>query len=102
MSQTIERLRIAVADVTYALAPVEHLDALKATITAAVQAGGGFVDLTLDDGRRLSLLVTPSSFITIVVETLRLDSGTADGEQTRDWGSEVGIDYDADTPFDII
>lgn len=102
MSQTIERLRIAVANVTYALAPLEHLDDVKAAITQAVHAGGGFVDLTLDSGRRLSLLVTTSSVITIVVESLRLDSGTADGEHTHAWEDGVTMDYDSDTPFDII
>lgn len=102
MSPTIERLRITIADMNYALAPVEHLEDVKAAITAAVHAGGGFVDLTLDNGQRLSVLVTACVLITIVVETLRLDSGTADGEESPGWDVGARADYDADTTFDII
>lgn len=102
MSHTIERLRITVADVTYALGPVEHIGAVKAAILAGVHAGGGFVDLILDNGRLLSLLVTESSHIAITVDTLRLDSGTADGEFSGDERPRVSVDYDADTPFDTI
>lgn len=102
MSPTIERLRIAIADVTYALAPLEHLEDVKAGITAAVLAGAGFVDLNLDNGGRLSVLITASSTVTIFVETLQLDSGTADGEDNPERDAAAFVDYDPDIPFDII
>ncbi|WP_307450597.1 MULTISPECIES: hypothetical protein [Microbacterium] len=102
MSSSIERLMITVGEVTYALAPMEHVDELKAAIIAELRAGGGFVDITVDDGQRISVLITPTSVITITARTVHLEFERADGQDREGWNPGAPIVYDGDTPYDII
>ncbi|KSU56342.1 hypothetical protein [Microbacterium enclense] len=103
MSHAIHRLCLSVADATYPLAPTEHVDELKAAIRGAVRSGGDFVDVTLDSGCHLSFFATITSVITITVETVGLDTGTADGEGAADdWAPASFGTYDSDTPWDVI
>ena len=72
-------------------------------ITEAVCAGGGFVDETLDDGQRLSVLVASTTAIIISAQTVHLDASTADG--VRYSSSVVGDPwggYDDTSPFDYL
>lgn len=104
MPHTIERLHITVAETTYPLAPVERVDDLKNAIVDAVRAGGGFVEMTLDDGHQLSILIVPTTAVVIVAETVTLDASTADGGRcysTSDAGP-VWDGYDDGSPFDLI
>ncbi|MGN7188000.1 hypothetical protein [Microbacterium enclense] len=102
MSPSIERLMISVGGVTYALAPTEHVDDLKAEITHQVRSGGGFVDVTIDDGQRLSFLITPASTVTIAAKTVHLDIDGADRQGNESWGAGTPITYDGDSPYDLI
>lgn len=101
MSQSIERLFLTVADVTFTLAPTEHADVLKTEIARQVQSGGGFVDVTVDDGQRLSFLVTPTSVITIAARTVHLDTEEADGHRPA-WDPGAPAIYDDQAPWDTI
>jgi len=102
MSQTIERIHLTVAGLTYALAPLESVGDLKRAVVEAVRAGGGFVDLTLDDGQRLSILVASASQIVISAQTVPLDSSHADGERYDQLHLAEPWDGEEDTPFDLI
>ncbi|MDU0328469.1 hypothetical protein RWH43_17050 [Microbacterium sp. KSW2-21] len=101
MSPTIERLHLTIAGITYALAPMENVEAIKTTIIHAVHAGGGFLNLTLDSGQFLSVLVTPTSVVTLAVESVRLTHGASDGDNGR-WASGIPFEYDGDAPYDFI
>lgn len=102
MPQSIERLHLTVDGMTHALSPLEDVDRLKADVLAAARAGGGFLDVSVDGGERLSIYITPASSITISAATLRIDTGNADGESPP-WSSAPGTTcYDADTTWDVI
>ena len=101
MSQSIERLRISVDGVSHALAPLEHADDLRRQTLAAVHSGGGFLTVTTDDGSKLSILVTPTTSVTISVVTVPLQGDTADAQQA--FWAPPSMNYDDDdTPFDVI
>lgn len=103
MPQTIDRLHIAVAGSAYPLAPLESVEDLKSAIVQAVRAGGGFVEVALDDGRRLSVLVVPTTSVLIFSQTVPLDTGDADSYRYGTTGTPAGpFDYQDDSPFDLI
>ncbi|MEX0153804.1 hypothetical protein [Microbacterium sp. LMI1-1-1.1] len=85
MTHTLERVSVSVAGVPYTLAPTEHAEQIKTAVMDAVRAGGGFVELDLDNGIQLSVLITATSQVTVGVETADLDSDNADGESTGHW-----------------
>lgn len=102
MSPTIERLSLTVSGVTYQLAPIERLEALKDAIRQAVRAGGDFVDVTVDSGERLSIFLTPTSVVALATETVRLDTGRADGETGERSHPGLAHPYDDQYPYDVI
>lgn len=79
MPQSIERLHLTIDGVSHALAPTESVAGLKADVLAATRAGGGFLDVTVDGGQQLSILITARTSITIVAATVRMDTDDADG-----------------------
>lgn len=102
MPPTIERLQLTVEDVTYPLAPTERLEPLKAAIREAVRAGGDFVEVTLDDGRHLSIYLAGTFTVIVAVDTVHLDTRHADGPQDEFFQPAPGSVFDQDYPFDII
>lgn len=102
MGNSIERIYITVDGATHALGPLEQLDDIKAQILAAAAQAGGFLDVCVDGGQRLSIFVTASSSISIAVATARLDAATADeNPSNRNLGDEQDYE-DGSIPFDII
>jgi hypothetical protein len=102
MSKSIERTQLTVDGSTYALGPLENLDDLRSQVLRAARAGGGFLNVTVDGGQRLSFFVSAATSIVIAVTTVPLTVHTADGERpahvvetTQDYG-------DGDIPYDII
>lgn len=102
VSDSIERIHLTVDGATHALGPLERLDDLKRQVLAAIAHLGGFLDVNVDGGQHLSILITPASSITIAVATVRLDSGTADKNPTGRCPGDTGDFEDGDVPFDII
>jgi len=102
MPHTIDRLHVVHGGVSYALAPTEHLDAVTTAARDAVRAGGDFVEVALDNGQRLSILVTPSSVLVITTETIRVDGGRGDDLDRVETDDIPSPTYDADNPWDII
>lgn len=102
MSQSIERLHLTVDGVTHALSPLETVEALKDVVLAAAQAGGGFLDVTVDGGERLSIYITLTSSITIAAATVGMDTGNADGEAPTWSPASGGNLFDGDAPWDVI
>lgn len=100
MPQSIERLHLTIDGVSHALAPMESVAGLKADVLAATRAGGGFLDVTVDGGQRLSIFITARTSITIVAATVRMDTGNADG-RSRAREEERGAVYlDDETSWD--
>lgn len=100
MSQSIQRLHLIIDGATHALAPMENVDGLKANVLAAARAGGGFLDVTVDGGQRLSIYVTVNSSITIVAATVGMDTGSADGESPAPDRDRDDIYFDGETSWD--
>lgn len=102
MVKSIERVHLTVDSITYALGPLESLDDLRSQVLRAARAAGGFLNVTVDGGQRLSFFVTATTSIIIAVDTVRLHANTADGDRPT-YHSEVVGDYDdGDVPFDVI
>lgn len=102
MSNSIERTHITVDGVTHALGPLERLDDLKAQVLKAARAAGGFVNVTVDGGQRLSFFVTSATSIVISVATVALDGETADGDRRGRDLTGVSEYDDGDVPYDLI
>lgn len=100
MSHTIERLHISVEGVTHALAPLETVGNLKRDITEVIRAGGGFVDVSVDGGQRLSIFFTSTTPVTISAKTVRVDSDII--EATRPTAHVGDIDPYASGYVDLI
>ncbi|MGN7969307.1 hypothetical protein [Microbacterium sp. 22296] len=102
MPNSIERIHLTVDGSTFALGPLEGLDDLRAQVLRAARAGGGFLNVTVDGGQRVSFFVTTTTSIVIAVATVPLSADTADGRRLR-YTPEVDRDYsDGDIPFDVI
>ncbi len=102
MSNSIERTQLTVDGSTYALGPLESIDDLQSQVLRAARAGGGFLNVTVDGGQRLSFFVSSTTSVVIAVTTVRLNALTADGERTS-YVAETVQDYgDGDVPFDVI
>lgn len=102
MSNSIERTQLTVDGSTYALGPLESIDDLRSQVLRAARAGGGFLNVTVDGGQRLSFFVTGTTSIVIAVTTVRLNAHTADGGSPS-YVAETAQDYgDGDVPYDII
>lgn len=102
MSHTIQRAFLTVADVTYPLASMEHVDVLKAAIRDAARSGGDFVEIPLDAGRRVSIFATIASVIFITVDIVEVGVGAENGEEATDCSTASPGMYDVDTSFDVI
>lgn len=100
MAHSIERVHVTIDGVTHALAPLENADDLRRQILSAVYAQGGFLTVTTDDGRKMSILVTPATSATIAVETVHLSSPSAEPQRV-DRPTPRTHDED-DMPFDLI
>lgn len=102
MPNSIERVHLTVDGSTFALGPLETLDDLRDQVLRAARAAGGFLNVTVDGGQRLSFFVTTTTSIVIAVATVPLSADTADG---RGLQHTPGIDRDyndGDIPFDVI
>ncbi|WZH35163.1 MAG: hypothetical protein PIR02_10245 [Microbacterium enclense] len=102
MGSSIERIRLVVDGASFALGPLEGLDDLREQVLRAARAAGGFLNVTVDDGQRLSFFVTSTTSIVISVSTVPLDAHTAD-VNSHHWELGAIPDYnEGDIPFDII
>ncbi len=101
MSQSIERLHLTIDGVSHALAPMENVAGLKADVLAATRAGGGFLDVTIDGGQRLSIFITGRTSITIVAATVRIDTGSADGQSRAQMNEPGDVHFDDESTWDV-
>lgn len=102
MSNSIERVHLTVDGVTHALGPLEHVDDLRDQILRAARDAGGFLNVTLDGGQRLSFFVTSTTSIVISVTTAPFGSDTPGGDY-EPWDADIPDHYnDGDTPYDIV
>lgn len=100
MPQSIERLHLTIDGTSHALAPIENVAGLKADILAAIRAGGGFLDVTVDGGHRLSIFITTHTSITIVAATVRMDTDNADDRSRAQENEQGAVHFDDQTNWD--
>lgn len=93
MPDSVERVHLTVNGVTYALSPLEDVGDLRSRVLRAIDAGSGFLDVTVDDGQHLVFYVTASTNITIAVSRAVPKPVTADEDlQVRSGDVEVNGD----------
>lgn len=88
--------------VTHALSPLEDADRLKADVLAAARVRGGFLDVSVDGGECLSIYVSPASSITISAATIKINTGSTDGESPALSSDPDATYYDGDTTGNVI
>nr|WP_314841500.1 hypothetical protein [uncultured Microbacterium sp.] len=71
--KTMERTEVVIDGVTALLAQEQDIDDLKRRIEAAAGTTGTFVEFTVVGNRAMSVLITPTSSVSITVATVEFD-----------------------------